>query len=96
MSWAVVLTALTALAATLGLSYVIAGSIVSPLRACVDAMARIGRGDTAVRVEPGVDDEIGSIARAVGQYRDTTEAMQKAEAENRAGRTRAARCGGAA
>lgn len=84
VSWAVVLTALTALAATLGLSYVIAGSIVSPLRACVDAMARIGRGDTAVRVEPGVDDEIGSIARAVGQYRDTTEAMQKAEAEKTA------------
>ena len=84
VSWGVVLTALVSLAVMLGLSYVIVGSVVSPLRACVDAMARIGRGDISVRVEPGADDEIGSIARAVGQYRDTTEAMQKSEAEKAA------------
>ncbi|MDX2102079.1 MAG: methyl-accepting chemotaxis protein [Alphaproteobacteria bacterium] len=71
--------ALLVIAAVAG--WLIARSILRPLRACAVALDRIGSGDLSAQVGFDSKDEIGAIARAVAGYRDAAAAAAAAEAE---------------
>ena len=66
------IAAAVALAVFILIAVVIVRSIENPLRACADALGRIGAGDTDVSVAHGAKDQIGTIANAVNAYRDAT------------------------
>jgi|TARA_R110001606_G_scaffold3642_18_gene16502 methyl-accepting chemotaxis protein len=72
-----------------GLSIFIVRSIEAPLRLCANALKKIGAGDVSVTVDHQSRDEIGTIAAAVVDYRDSVVtsrelAEKQAEAEKSA------------
>jgi methyl-accepting chemotaxis protein len=77
-----------ALALFIGIAILIERSIENPLRACAEALCRIGAGDTDVSVEHRSSDQIGTIAAAVNAYRDATVKVQKNAARQEQDRIR--------
>jgi methyl-accepting chemotaxis protein len=84
--WWMITIAIVALIAGVGMSALIGRSIITPVGAIVGAIGRLSRGDLDTPV-PGLGrrDEIGTIAEAIGTFRDNARHLETMKAEQAAG-----------
>lgn len=67
--------------AVVAAAWIVSGNIVAPVRNLAHAAERVGAGELSMRIEPGMDDEIGDLGRAFDRMTANLEEAKKREEE---------------